>query len=264
MTAPRPSSGGRKSPRGYSRVSPAACVTGCSPPPTPAAPSSAAGLPPQSTRTPASPLPARRKTSRPSSAGPRPSTPAGPRSRPRRRPRPPSWTRPATSTVTRALFSRPCSTTRRRTARPPRTAPAPRRPGRRDQHRPVLPPPPAPDVRQRRQPPRSPSRPVSRTRPVTAPTDPSTAESPDPPLPRGSTTRTRTVLTRAPARKKTSQPPRRQTRPRPARPERAGRTPGPPPGPPPVLLTTMTPSHRRCRPRTATSRSPCTTCPARS
>ena len=31
----------------------------------------------------------------------------------------------------------------------------------------------------------------------------------------------------------------------------------------PVLLTTMTPSHRRHRPQTATSRSPCTTCPAR-
>ena len=31
----------------------------------------------------------------------------------------------------------------------------------------------------------------------------------------------------------------------------------------PVLLTTMTPNHRRHRPRTATSRSPCTTCPAR-
>ena len=81
-------------------------------------------------------------------------------------------------------------------------------------------------------------------------------------LPPGSTTRSR------PSRQRTSpdeasQPPRRQTRTRPARPERAGRTPGPPVPRTPVLLTTMTPSHRRHRPPTATSRSPCTTCPAR-
>ena len=69
------------------------------------------------------------------------------------------------------------------------------------------------------------ARPASRPRPVTPPPDPGPAQPPDPPLPPGSTIRTRTVLTSTPAQKKASQPPR------PARPEPPGAIPGLPPVP---------------------------------
>ena len=236
-----------------------ACVTGCSPPPTPAAPCSAACSPPQPTRTPVSPPPLSRRTSRPPSSSARPSTLPGPRSRPRRRPHPPSWTTPATSTATRARSSRPCSTTRRTTARTHRTPPALRRHARSGRHRPS---PPAPDIRQRREPPRRQIRSASRTRPVTPPPEPSLAPPHDSPLPAGSTSQARKALTSAPARNKTSQPPLHYARPRPGRPERASKILRPPPDPRTPALLTMSPHHRGHRPPTATSRSPCITCPA--
>ena len=256
MTAPRPSSGGRKSPPGYSPASPAACVTGCSPPTTPAAPSSrrmfTAAVHPHAGLTAPSEdedkQAAQRRTEAVDAAW------AAIEAAPPPSPAELDHARHAyrdTSPVQQTLFDDPPQDStqdgsRATASRPPRPAPSGRG---------------APDGAgrpSRQQPPRRLSR-----RPADPARSPRRRPGPpqplNPPLPPRSTIRTRITLTRAPAQKKTS-PPRR-----PAQPQHPPAIPRPRPVPrTPRLLTTMTLNHRRHRPRTATSRSPCTACPARS